>query len=236
MIKIALIDADSLCYLGIEDIDIYKDRVDELISMMVAETKASHYKVFIEAVGNQTFRKILYPEYKANRQDRELPVNMMEIKHYIIDSLNPYVSVGVESDDSIISTYTYIKEEYPLTDVVICAMDKDYKTFPVNIFDTYHARFGELYSITEEQANKNFYIQMLMGDTSDNVKGIKGIGKVASDKIITHSLAPFIACYREYVKAHKRKAKKEFIMSYTLLKLRKDCKKCYSFDEALFEN
>ena len=236
MEKIVLIDADSLLYKNIESLDEYCDRIDDIISQIVSDTKATHYRVFLESPRNYTFRKILYPDYKSNRVNKELPANFKEIKQYIIETYNPYLSIGVETDDSVVATHRYLKENFPLTDVILAVNDKDYKTFPVTIYDLYHGRFGDVSKVSEQEANINFWIQMLMGDASDGVKAIPNVGIVKAKKILEFSYNPFITVYRQYYNVYGRKSREVFFKTYTLLKLRTDVKhSCRNFDSAIFQ-
>ena len=235
MEKIVLIDSDSLLYKGIEDILAYQDRIDEIISKIVSDTKATHYRVFLESPRNYTFRKIIYPDYKSNRVNKELPCNFHEIKQYIIETYNPYLSIGVETDDSVVATHKYLKDNFPLTEVILAVNDKDYKTFPVTIYDLYHGRFGDVSNITEKEANYNFWVQMLMGDSSDGVKAIPNVGMVKAKKLLEFTYDPFITVYREYYRVYGRKSRENFIKSYLLLRLKVDVKPCVSFDTAIFQ-
>lgn len=234
MDKIVLLDFDSMLYKNIENLDEYCDRIDTLISQVVVDTQATHYRVFLESKGNTTFRKILNHSYKANRVNKELPLNFAEIKDYIIATYNPYLSVGVETDDSIISTLKYLKNEYPLSEVIIAVNDKDYHTYPVTSFDLYHARFGEIKVISKAQADFNFHKQLLMGDASDNVKGVKGVGDKGASKVLNDSKYYLLSVAREYKKVYKGKWKEVLKVNYLMLKLREDCKPCKSFDKVEF--
>jgi len=70
--------------------------------------------------------------------------------------------------------------------------------------------------ITKEEAELNFYSQMLIGDTSDNIKGIEGIGMVRAKRLLESSKNLFISTAREYI---KRGLKKQFITNRELLKI-----------------
>ena len=234
MDKIVLLDFDSMLYKNLESLDDYCDRIDELISQIVVDTQATHYRVFLESKGNTTFRKILNPLYKANRSGKELPANFKEIKDYIIETYNPYLSVGVETDDSIISTLKYLRDEYPLSEVVIAVNDKDYHTFPVTSYDLYHSRFGEIKVISKRQADLNFHKQLLMGDASDNVKGVKGIGDKGALKVLEKSKYYLLSVAREYKRVYKGKWKEVLKTNYLMLKLRENCKPCKEFDKVEF--
>lgn len=234
MEKVVLIDADSLVYKNIEDLNEYKDRIDEIFSQIIQDTKATHYRIFLETPGNYTFRKALFSDYKANRANKELPFNFREIKEYMIETYNPLLSIGVETDDTIISTNKFLKDNYPLTDVVIAANDKDYQTYQITYYDLYYNRFGEIKNISKEEADFNFWLQMAMGDGSDNVKAIPNIGKVKATKLLKDSKNLFMSVYRQYNLVYGRKSREYFIKAYTLLKLRDNVKPCRNFDRAVF--
>lgn len=234
MEKVVLIDADSLVYKNIEDLNEYKDRIDEIMSQIIHDTGATHYRVFLETPGNYTFRKALFTDYKANRVNKELPFNFVEIKNYMIEVYNPLLSIGVETDDTIISTVKYLNENYPLTEVIVAANDKDYQTFPITYYDLYYARFAEIKTISKEEADFNFWLQMAMGDGADNVKAIPNIGKVKAGKMLKESTNLFKTVYRHYYGHYGRKSREMFFKAYVLLKLKDSVKPCRKFDEAIF--
>ena len=234
MNKVLLIDADSLLWKNIEDLDTYKDRIDEIMSELVGLTEASHYKVFLEAPNTRSFRSLFHKDYKGNRVSKK-PDNFREIRDYIIEVYNPYLSYLEETDDSIVSTHKYISDNYPLTSVVIATPDKDFKTKEVSIFDTYHGRYGELYDISKDEAEYNFYFQMLVGDSADNVKGCKGVGKKGAEKILDKSSNYFVSTYRAYVKAFGDVSRTEWRKNKILLTLRDDVRPCVELDKAEFD-
>ena len=235
MERVVLIDADSLLYKGIEDLGEYKDRIDTIISDIITETDSSHYRVFLEAPKSKSFRKLLNTTYKKNRKGRPLPINFVEIKQYIMEEYNAYLSYLEETDDSVVSTHNYLKKEYPFTDVIIAANDKDYKTKEVVYYDLYHGRFGEISEISEEEAKFNFYKQMLMGDSADNVGGVKGIGSKGADKILKPSKDYFISTYRTYVSRFGSDARDKWNKNMNMLYLREDVRPCVEFSEVSFD-
>ena len=82
--------------------------------------------------------------------------------------------------------------------VVICTMDKDLKQIPGIHFDYYrkpsknYDEFGKLiYNdprglafYTQFEASLFFWTQMLVGDRSDNIQGVKGIGPKRAEKLL----------------------------------------------------
>lgn len=240
MEKVVLIDCDGLLYKDMEDLDEYKDRIDKIISDVILSCGASHYKCFIEMKGNQTFRKVLSKTYKAKRKLKKLH-NMNEIRDYIIECYDPFISCGVESDDSITSTWKYLEEEYPLTEVFIAGNDKDYLTYPINYIDLYYGRYLARETISEADANYNFAYQMIRGDVSDCVEGIKGIGDKGAKKHLDKTNGTYLgytklilSLYKDYYKSYK-KAKEKIKETYMMLRLKTDVKVAKDFIEVEYE-
>lgn len=239
MDSLVLIDCDALLYKGYEDLDKYKDRIDEIISEIVVKAEATHYRCFIEDFGNQTFRSVMYSDYKDKRKDKPKPVNYKEIKEYILINYNPYVSKGVETDDSIISTRSYVKRKHPDCFVQIAANDKDYLTYPVNYIDLYHGRYLQKQTISEKNAMYNLAYQMLAGDTVDSVKGIPGMGEAKTNALLKgvkqtrmHYVKAVLSAYKRY---YGRNYKTYIEKNYRLLRLREDVKPCKAFEKVEFE-
>jgi len=175
------------------------------------------------------FRNKINKEYKSNRK-RNNYVWMLR-NHYQINGA--ICSDTLEADDLIAIDAKKLKKEY----YIIVTMDKDLKQIGGwywnyykkhdkdllgnKIFDEYGNNVyiykqKEPIFITEKEANKFFWEQMLTGDTSDNIKGIKGIGKVKAEKLLNSSINQFITVAKEYI---KRNQKQEFKNNYKLLKL-----------------
>jgi 5'-3' exonuclease len=84
---------------------------------------------------------------------------------------------GQEADDAIgIAVY-----DAPVDTTCVMSIDKD-----LNMLRGWHYNFvkEDLYYVTEEEAIKNFYIQILTGDRVDNIQGLKGVGPVKAGKIL----------------------------------------------------
>ena len=64
-------------------------------------------------------------------------------------------------------------------DTIIVSDDKDLQTIA-----GYHYNKGEVIEVSEQQALKNFYTQVLTGDTADNYKGCRGVGPVKAERIL----------------------------------------------------
>lgn len=177
---LALIDSDILVYrVGFttqeEPVEIAKARIDEQIQKILEKTEASSYKCFLTASNDSTaFRRIVYPEYKAHRK-ADKPIHYQALREHLINNHNAEVVTTIEADDILGIT------QYNTKDTIIVSIDKDLDMIP-----GLHYNFVKeiIYSIDECQALYNFYKQLLMGDTADNVKGVEGIGPKKAYKIL----------------------------------------------------
>ena len=79
--------------------------------------------------------------------------------------------------------------------------------------------------LTEEQAMYNFYQQMIIGDSADNVNYFKGLGKAFAKKYLEGCNSKYKytkKLYELFKMRYKQKAKLKYIQCYNLLKLRTD--------------
>jgi 5'-3' exonuclease len=237
MKKIILIDADSMCYIGsnCEEVEQAYDKVDTAISNIVSTSGASHYMVLIEKPYNNNFRKKIVSSYKIGRKGKPLPNFYKEIKEYITLNWNGYGLGGYETDDVIISLWKKCKEEYPFTEVLIASMDKDLRQFPITIFDTYYTRFGEVTEISKEDANYNFWRQMIQGDSTDSISGVKGKGLKKAESALNQSKNHFIATCRIYREVYGSRWQKNFIKNYVQVKLLDNLNVKIELQEANYE-
>jgi len=148
-------------------------RVNEMIENTLAEVEASEYKLFFTSPDN--FRKHIYPEYKANRTATK-PKHLQFLRDYLVESWQGTVAEKMEADD-----YLGINQhEFS----IICSIDKDLLQVPGKHYNFVKKEF---YEVDEETGFRNFYTQLLTGDTSDNIKGIAGIGPVKAKKALAEA-------------------------------------------------
>ena len=148
-------------------------RVNEMIENTLAEVEASEYKLFFTSPDN--FRKHIYPEYKANRTATK-PKHLQFLRDYLVESWQGTVAEKMEADD-----YLGINQH---ESSIICSIDKDLLQVPGKHYNFVKKEF---YEVDEETGFRNFYTQLLTGDTSDNIKGIAGIGPVKAKKALAEA-------------------------------------------------
>ena len=181
---LALIDQDLLCYRCAasaenDDLGIAIYRIDDLLDNILTKTNATSYKAFL--TGPNNFRKLIYPEYKANRTQPR-PRHLKDLQNYSIEKLNAeFASDTLEADDALAIHQT--------DDTIICTLDKDLLQVPGHHFSWEINGKGwnrpDIFiDQTEFEGLKLFYLQCIKGDTSDNIKGIPGIGSKGAEKIL----------------------------------------------------
>jgi 5'-3' exonuclease len=234
---ILLVDADSLifasCYKKREhkdderfytDIEDSKAKFDEQF-MSIVNKLEDMYNVervitFSGSKGN--FRKLITPVYKANRKKQELPPLLDEMHQFVKDEYNSIWGFGIETDDIVARYWKELSNEVGRNNVMIVSIDKDYKQFPCLIYN-YHYKHKVVLDISEDEALYNFYEQMIIGDTADNVNYFKGKGKKYAEKYLADCNTKYQYTRKMlelFQEKYKGKARQKYTECYHLLKLR----------------
>jgi DNA polymerase-1 len=161
-----------------------------MISKLLKEEKPE-YIVFCYDRKEASFRKDMYSEYKANRTEMpdDLAVQIPYIKK-LADLLGiPSVEVESYEADDLIGTMSCLGRKLGL-DVVIVSGDKDFGQLVqdhVVLFDTMKDIRYDAQGVFEKWGVRpDQFIDYLaiVGDTSDNVPGVKGIGEKGAIKLL----------------------------------------------------
>jgi 5'-3' exonuclease len=234
---ILLVDADSLifasCYRkreNIEDDKYYTDIADarnkfDQQYMKIVNDLEDIYNIekvlcFSGSKGN--FRKLITTDYKANRKKQELPLLLNEMHEFVKEQYDSIWGYGIETDDMVARYWYNISQDIGRDEVMIVSIDKDYKQFPCLMYN-YHYKHKEVLDISEDEAMYNFYEQMIVGDTADNVNYIKRKGVKFAQKYLADCDTKYQYTKKMYelFKIHyKGKAKQKYAECYHLLKLR----------------
>jgi len=234
---ILLVDADSLvfasCYRKREnpddgkwqtEIEDARHKFDEQFMKIVNDLEeiytVDEVRCFSGSKGN--FRKQLTKDYKANRKKQDLPPLLWDMHQYVKDYYDSIYCYGLETDDLVARHWKQLSDEVGRDNVMIVSIDKDYKQFPALIYN-YHYKHRRVYDITVDEALYNFYEQMIIGDTADNVNYFKGKGKRFAEKYLDDCVTHYQytkKIYELFKQEYKGKAKLKYIECYNLLKLR----------------
>ena len=164
-----------------------------ILLKILREQQPTHIVMAFDA-GGGTFRNEMYAEYKATRQETpedlrsQLPLMTALVEAFDI----PVLRVpGVEADD-VIGTLARRAEDAGM-DAVIVSGDKDLLQLVserVCVYDPSKGDAGIWY--TPAEVRERFGVEpervidvlALMGDASDNVPGIRGIGEKTATKLL----------------------------------------------------
>ena len=136
--------------------------------------------------------------------------------------LDMQVRFGIETDDLVARYWHRLSTEFGRENVMIVSIDKDYKQFPCLMYN-YHYKHKTILDISEKEAMYNFYEQMIVGDTADNVNYFKGKGKAFAKKYFVHCDSKYKytkKLYKLFKDKYKGKARQKYTECYNLLKLR----------------
>lgn len=164
-----------------------------MLLKILREHEPSHIVMVFDAPG-KTFRDDLYPEYKGTRQ--ETPQDLLTqfpLIDELVDAFNiPILRIpGVEADD-VMGTLAVQAEAKGMMPVLVSG-DKDILqcvTDVAKVFDPNRGDTGTWYGPEEVRERYGVLpervidILALMGDSSDNVPGVKGIGEKTAKKLL----------------------------------------------------
>ena len=205
MDKIILLDGNSLSYRAFYAMPALKNKkglytnsvygFTLMLERILEDTKPKYALVAFDK-GKETFRHKSYKAYKGTRD--KTPTELVEQFGYVRELIESYgikyeEHFDYEADD-IIGTYAKIAEKAGL-EVIIVSGDKDLTQLASDNITVYYTKRGvtEIDYYTPEFINEKYgltpqqIIDMkgLMGDKSDNIPGIPGVGEKTAIKLLT---------------------------------------------------
>ena len=163
----------------------------KLLCEMKPEEKPTHLAVVFDK-SEHTFRSELYADYKANRSAPpddlipQFPLIREAVRAFEIPCLE---QAGYEADD-LIATYARIACAVGATTTIVSS-DKDLMQLvcdTVVLYDTMKDKRIGVAEVMEKfgvPPEKVIEVQALIGDSSDNVPGVPGIGVKTAAQLIT---------------------------------------------------
>lgn len=208
----ALIDADILRYEvgavgevvnedGVREMrsfefvrDLLDSKIEEICDLAWADEKPTlfltsckrthnivHRKDGVEFVPNFREEVAVTKPYKGTRKG-QTPLHYENITAYLINMYDTVVAEGLEADDLL--SITQIEAEPNTT--IICTRDKDLRMIPGNHFGWACGK-QEAYGprvVTDSEGQLTFCMQLLTGDTVDNIPGVPRVGPVKATDIL----------------------------------------------------
>ena len=141
------------------------------VNQIIEDSGCTEYNIYLTP--KTTFRNKVREDYKANRKDKPKPIHIKAIRDYLINTYKAKVVQGIEADDALgLSQNPY---------TIIASIDKDLLMCEGKHYNFVKKDFTD---VTKEEGTRFFYQQMITGDTSDNILGIRGLGKVKASKLL----------------------------------------------------
>ncbi len=198
MTKTLLVDGDNLFKIGfhgVKDLFVEDNHIGGVfhfvntLKRFLEEHDHDKVIVFWDAESNSSFRKSLYPQYKANRKNdmndykyQSYLEQRVRVKQYLEEIfVRQAESVGNEADDLISFYCKVVKDEK----IIIFSADKDLTQLiseTVTIYSPVHRRYYKngdkikMGSIEIPHQNVLTY-KIICGDKSDNIDGIESMGE-----------------------------------------------------------
>ena len=258
--KIVLIDGHSIlnrAFYGVPDLTNAKGQHTNAvygflnILFKILDEEQPQYLTVAFDVSAPTFRHKMFDGYKGTRKPMlpELKEQVPLMKQMLTAmGVTIIEQAGLEADD-LLGTISHRAEKAGL-DVSIVSGDRDLlqlatehvkiripktKKTGTEIEDYYAADVKERYLVTPKEF---IDVKALMGDSSDNIPGVAGIGEKGATKLISeyHSIEEAYAHIEEIKQTRVREALREHYdmaqMSKVLATIKLDCDIPYEFSDA----
>lgn len=144
----------------------WEDTKKSLVSVVedVLDNFECEYTLHLSGKGNFRYKYATILPYKGNRVG-EKPFHYDAIRQFLVNNYSAKVSVGMEADDAIgLAT----NEES-----IVATRDKDLDCIPGLHFNW---EKDEWYTVDEIEGYRNFFKQLLIGDSTDNILGLYNVG------------------------------------------------------------
>lgn len=158
-------------------------------------TYADEVKCFVKGEGN--FRDEMYEGYK-NRDKSNTAVSTLGesvpiVRALLVDAGEAEFAHGAEADDYLRIWAEELKKNGD--NFVICSIDKDLKCIAGR---HYHLKHKHFFEVSEEEAMRFYYAQLMAGDPTDKIPGIPKIGMKTAEKMLaeaeTEEEMQFLVC------------------------------------------
>jgi len=164
--------------------------IDSILSTILYQTNSKEYIIYL--TGENNFRKELATilPYKAHRSTK--PASLSKMEEYL--KYKKAITIDYLEADDCISAASFENKNS-----VICSQDKDLDTVPSL---RYNPSSNQIYEVSEQDALYNFYLQLIIGDKTDNIPSAYGCGKVYAAKVLKECYEKNLSEY-EYYKVAK---------------------------------
>lgn len=161
-------------------------------------------KLYLTGTGNFRHKLATIQPYKGNRVDSHKPKYYKDITDYLLDFWDAELVHGREADDALGCAQWSVWSQGS-DDTVLVSIDKDLDNIPGY---HYNWRKEELYYVDLDAADRNFWKQVIVGDATDNIRGLPRCGPVFADKLLADKQG-WVEYYDAVLDAYKSKGHSE---------------------------
>lgn len=176
--NLEVIQWDPQCYTYDGDAAKAGMEMDLFIENLQAELGCSDLYVGMSDLDN-SFRRKVYRDYKANRAGNARPLLFGAMRSHATMKHGAVVMPGLEGDD----VCAMRAAENGWKDCIIASIDKDFGSLPCAFYNWDKPAEG-IRNQSVEAAERFFLYQILVGDQTDNYKGVRGIGPVKANALL----------------------------------------------------
>lgn len=185
------------------------------MNAIMRDHKPNYIALALEGEG-PSFRKVIEPLYKANRSElNEDLKKQLDILPRLIDALGykTYSAKGFEADDVIGTIANLASRTSPTLSVEIVSSDKDFSqlvTDQITLLDLMKGKkLNGIDILKKYEVYPHQFVDYLaiVGDSSDNIKGVEGIGPKGASKLLQQygTLENIYLCIENIKGAYKSK-------------------------------
>lgn len=157
--------------------DLALEAVESTIQSIISKTNCGSLVPIISGKGNFRYGIATTVPYKSTRELRGKPKYLRACKKYIEDKYDAIVTTGIEADDEL-----GIQSQKLGDGCFVASIDKDLDQLAGWHFDWTKDR---VYRISPKEADFRLYSQILTGDNTDDIPGLRGVGPKAAEGILS---------------------------------------------------
>jgi 5'-3' exonuclease len=171
---ICLIDGDSLLYYEMDKPTLEEAvaGINSRVETILSNCETNKYVGFL--TGSDCFRYQVDKSYKAHRKHKPKPIIFYALREHIKQHWKFDTFPKLEADD-LVSYYGHTMPE----STIICSPDKDVLKQCVGRHFNYQK--VEFVETSSAEATKFLWKQVLMGDSTDHIQGLPGVGEKTSE-------------------------------------------------------
>ena len=153
---------------------IVRQRMEQILRAVDADS----YVLFFTGEGNFRYEVAKTVPYKSNRT-RPKPHHYAMVYDYLLQNYEHQVVEGIEADDGMAIEQSTSKQH-----TVICSIDKDLWQTPGYHFNWMQDEGQQKFKVSPEDGNRWFMQQLLSGDPTDTIPGLKGVGPKGAETMM----------------------------------------------------